>query len=466
MAQDVHTQGQGSGTDVLLDVKSFLANAASYSNRSVHAAILFADLVGSTEFKRHHSILDGLAKVVQHNDVARECIEQFGGSVVKYNGDGVMGLFKEEDCEHRALQAGLEMVRQIQVANVRQRWQHYPFSMSTKIGIHSGPVWMFQYAGSPEDPQGTTVDIAARLVSLAGHDQILCTKEVYEQASKGGQLPKPRDEFHRYLKGIDEPFALTVVVPEGFGYQPPSIDGMWPEVEQKLKGAYRLIEQKKFDEALPVFRQVADEYRGDFTANVCTAEQLLCDHGGGEHGSPDEDRLCAAEVYVGRALSCRPDSSHAWLLAGWLHLKRYVRDQDALPIREAIECARRAWRLAQASRDAGGALQARVCLIHFLQTLARGEEDRVALDDARRLCVEVRPFVDGALNECRSDFYVFYTAVQLLSGSRDFDMLRDMVKKAKDFNPGNFRVYEVEQELIRLCYANGGVAGMSPPSLT
>jgi tetratricopeptide (TPR) repeat protein len=371
-----------------------------------------------------------------------------------------MGFFEGEGCEWRALQAGLEMVRQIQLANRRQQWLDYPFAMSTRIGVHSGPVWIFQYAESPEDLQGKTVDIASRLVSLTGPNQILCTQEVYDAACKVGEFPKPRAELQRYLQGMDDPFALVVVMPEGFHYQAPDVGGLWPDVEKRLRDAQVLVDQRKYDEALAAFRQVSNEYRGDFAANICTAEQLLRDYGGG-HVAPDEDRLREAGVYVGRALGCRPDSSHAWLLFGWLHFAYYTRSHKDTPrIREAIECARKAWRLAQASLNTGGTLQAQVCLIHFLYTRARHERDWDALDEARRLCIEVQPSVDRAFNDCRSDFYVVYASVQLLSGSSDFDRVREMLKMAKDFNPRNFRVYEVEQELARRYYPNGGVGGI------
>ncbi len=457
MAQGMQKSDQGQSRDVLLNVKSFLKDISIYENKTVPACILFADLCGSTEFKRYHSVREGLAKVVQHNEVVRECVEEFGGCVVKYVGDGVMAMFEGDQSECRALKAGLKTIQQTKMANKRLRWQ-YPYSMDTKVGIHSGSVWMFKYENSPEDPQGTTVDIAARLSSLAGPNQVLCTKQAYEAGCQTGKIPRPSAEFKRYLKGIRERFDLTVVIPKGDRYEPMAVEGLSHEVEKKLKDAYRLVHEKKLNEAFKAFKQISDEYADNYLANVSIAEHFLREDVAVD--MEQQDRLCRAEEHIDKAMCCRPNSCQVWLLRGWLYFKYFEMDRDMLHVDEAINSARKAVCLAFDWRNMGGVLQAQVSLIHFLQTLARKRGDSNALDEARRLCVEIEPFVVNALNESRSDFYVEYASVQYQSGSTDFDLMEKNLKIAKEYNEYNIRVRELEIELIKCRYPNGGVANV------
>ena len=313
--------------------------------------------------------------------------------MVKYIGDGVMAIFEGEQCESRAIQAGLETIRQMKVANEQQGWD-FPFSMVTKVGIHSGSVWMFEYDDSPEDPQGTTVDVAARLSSLAGPNQVLCTKQVYETGCQTGRLPKPSAEFKRYLKGVTERFDLMVIVPEGYVYDPPDVEDPSPELEARLKEAYRLMDEKKSDEAFEAFERVSDEYPDNYLANTCVAEYLLR-----EDVATDQeagDKLRRVEDHIDRAMYYRPNSCQVWLLRGSLHFKYFEMDRDTVHIEKAIDCAKKAARLAYDWRNTGGILQAKVCLIHFLQTFARERKDSGALDEARNLCVELEPYVELA----------------------------------------------------------------------
>ena len=106
MAKDMQEPNQNQNRDVLLPVQKFLKDISIFEDKEVHASILFADLVGSTEFKRRQSVRDGLAKVVRHNEVVRNCVRSFDGSVVKYIGDGVMAKFEGKQHEFRTIQAG------------------------------------------------------------------------------------------------------------------------------------------------------------------------------------------------------------------------------------------------------------------------------------------------------------------------------------------------------------------------
>jgi len=445
------------GDPVFSSIRSYLTDVDAFEDKAVQASILCADLVGSTEFKRYHSLKDGLAKTLQHNDVVTHCCTEFGGSVVKYVGDGVMVMFEGEESECRALQASLETIREMQVLNGRRNWA-FPFSMVTRIGVHSGPVWVFKYGESPDDPRGTTVDIATGLTSLAGSNQVLCTKQTFEIAARTGTFPQPRDEFRRYLRGIKERFDLAVIMPEGYHYVSPDEEGSLSKVQTRLKEAYRLRHEKRSSDALAAFKRISDENPDNYHANISVAEYLLKEP---QTDNPEGDtRLSLIADYIDRAMSSQPNSCQVWLLQASLDFRRFETTHEIGHIRQAVRFVRKAIHFADEGRNAGAMLQTRVCLIHFLQALAREGRDRDALDEARRLCMELEPSVEHAFNDCRSDFYVAYASVQLLSGSTDYETIEQILKHAKELNPGNARVYELELDLVKRRHPDGGIAGV------
>ncbi|MHC4795866.1 MAG: adenylate/guanylate cyclase domain-containing protein [Planctomycetota bacterium] len=198
-----------------IEVEKFIKQPAKVAKQGEHVSILFADLVGSTEYKRHHDILEGLSKVVQHNKIASKVISDGYGKVIKYLGDGVMGLFYGQDCERHAIQAGLNIIERMAKENADRNFV-FPDDLNTKIGVHSGTVWMFKFEESNvEDPQGTTVDIAFRLCAMAGPQQLICTDETYIKADGDKNFPNVSEVFERFIKGISDPIKVRMVLPEG-----------------------------------------------------------------------------------------------------------------------------------------------------------------------------------------------------------------------------------------------------------
>ena len=443
--------------DTLTAIASLLDGHGMYENRTTHVCILLADLVGSTEFKRYHGMVQGLAKTVMHNKVAGRSIETCGGRVVKYVADAVMGMFEGERCEAAALASGLHMIREMSVANEQQGWYGFPYAMSTRIGVCSGPVWMFVYQNSAEDPQGATIDIAARLAGLAAPDQVLCTQDTYGAACKDGQFPQPDIQFTRYLNGIRGKQALAAISPEGYVCMPPYSQPHAAPLELELKKAFHLVHLKRHAEALTLFQQIYESCPENFHANVFLAEQLLR-----ESTRTDEavlGKLQRAEEHLDQARCARLNSCQVWRLLSSVHFKQFELQGDDKSLQLAISEAREACRLAQDWPDMGGFLQATVWLIQLLHALYTKTGNQHALDEAKQLCVELEPHINGCFNECRSDFYVAYAAIQLHSGSTDYDNLEEVLQKARGLNPKNYHVYEVIHDVMRQHHPNGGIAG-------
>ena len=125
----------------------------------VVCAILFTDLVSSTE--RATAFGDSRWKAVldRHDRVILEEVTRVGGTVVKTTGDGVLATLPSS---HRALGAA---------AAIRARLRDQ--QLDVRIGVHVGDV---DRRGN--DVSGLAVNIAARVVALAHDGEILVTASV------------------------------------------------------------------------------------------------------------------------------------------------------------------------------------------------------------------------------------------------------------------------------------------------
>lgn len=134
--------------------------------------VMFSDLVGSTKYKATHSTVEGLKRTLLHNSTLISATAESGGETVKVIGDEVMCVFDD--------------VTSAVDAAVRAHGELATFSnsdpMQTKTAIHLGPVVYFKYdQASTRDPQGTTVDVAARIAGCAKPGQILVSGEAKKQ---------------------------------------------------------------------------------------------------------------------------------------------------------------------------------------------------------------------------------------------------------------------------------------------
>jgi class 3 adenylate cyclase len=134
---------------------------------------LFTDLKGSTELYDRVGDIVAYDLVREHFRVLNEIVASEAGAVVKTIGDAVMATFPTPD---RALAAALRMRESVRVIKN---------DLLIKIGIHEGPC-LAVTLNDRLDYFGQTVNIAARVQSLADSQAILATKSVVEnpQVSK------------------------------------------------------------------------------------------------------------------------------------------------------------------------------------------------------------------------------------------------------------------------------------------
>jgi class 3 adenylate cyclase len=160
---------------------------------------LFTDLRGSTELYERVGDLVAFDLVRAHFQVLNEIIATEAGAVVKTAGDAVMATFPTPD---RALAAALRM----RDAMRRLSDGHNGQDLLLKIGIHEGPC-LAVVLDNRQDYFGRTVNIAARVQSLADSRSILATGPVVKHPQAARLLssndlsPVPQ---LRALRGISE----------------------------------------------------------------------------------------------------------------------------------------------------------------------------------------------------------------------------------------------------------------------
>jgi len=140
--------------------------------REVEVAILFADVVGSTQLYEDLGDDQARAMVARCLAIMREATESNRGTVIKTIGDEVMATFPRAD---DAIAAGKRMQEQISIA---QELAHEKGHVAIRIGCHYGPVVEEQ-----RDVFGSAVHVANRMTSQAKARQIVTTLGMVQELS-------------------------------------------------------------------------------------------------------------------------------------------------------------------------------------------------------------------------------------------------------------------------------------------
>lgn len=139
-------------------------------SEELEVAIVFADVVGSTQL--YESLGDDQARAVvrQCLDIMISATDSGGGEVIKTMGDEVMSIFPDSDA---AIGAAVEMQQRISGSkNLVPDGQ----GISIRIGCHYGVV-----AREPNDIFGAAVHTANRMTSQAKARQIVTTGAMVER---------------------------------------------------------------------------------------------------------------------------------------------------------------------------------------------------------------------------------------------------------------------------------------------
>jgi class 3 adenylate cyclase len=194
--------------------------------KDLEVAILFADVVGSTQLYDKYGDTKASETVAHCLEVMKDATYQFDGTVIKTIGDEVMSTFPTAD---DAMGAATQMQARIS-ADSEEDEDRIPVSI--RIGCHFGPVVQEQ-----NDIFGAAVHTANRMTSQAKAKQIVMSGVTVEQMGEQWQAQTRQIDIATVRGRIDE-VALYELL-----WQPDEATSMVPTLEMtsKKKNGGRLV---------------------------------------------------------------------------------------------------------------------------------------------------------------------------------------------------------------------------------
>jgi class 3 adenylate cyclase len=160
----------------------------------VLATVMFTDIVESTTTLERLGDEAWRALLVNHNARVRDELNVFRGREVKTTGDGFLAIF---DSAARAVRCGAAMVRSARAIDLQIR-----------VAIHTGEV-----DTSGGDARGLAVHAAARILGLAGPDEVLISSTTADLLDGSGLVLE--DAGSHELKGISGARRILRLVQPG-----------------------------------------------------------------------------------------------------------------------------------------------------------------------------------------------------------------------------------------------------------
>jgi adenylate cyclase len=178
----------------------------------VEVSVLFADVRGSTGVAEQTSPTEFRGLLNQFYEAAARAVDEARGVVDKFLGDGILALFIPgfggPDHANQAVQAGRDI---LQTTGNSQGSQE-PW-LPVGVGVHTGIAFVGSI-GTAETVDftalGDTVNVAARLGSVAGPGELVVSIETAEAA---GLDRKGVESRHLNLEGRSEPLNVLVLRP-------------------------------------------------------------------------------------------------------------------------------------------------------------------------------------------------------------------------------------------------------------
>ena len=150
-------------------------------------AVLFTDIVGSTEIAarlgdhRWGELLD------RHDEVVRSACDRYRGRAVKSTGDGVLATFDGPGRAIKCAEAITESVRQL--------------GIEVRTGLHVGECDV-----RGDDLAGIAVHTASRIADLAGPGEVLVSRTVVDLVA-GSNISFEERDTHQ-LRGVPGSWPL------------------------------------------------------------------------------------------------------------------------------------------------------------------------------------------------------------------------------------------------------------------
>jgi class 3 adenylate cyclase len=181
--------------------------------KDLEVAILFADVVGSTQLYDKFGDTKASETVALCLDIMKDATYQFNGTVIKTIGDEVMSTFPTVD---EAMGAAVMMQSRISADSKKEG----SIPVSIRVGCHYGPVVQEQ-----NDIFGAAVHTANRMTSQAKSRQIIVSGFTVEQMSPELQKQTRQIDVATVRGRLDEVALFELV------WQPEEATSMLPTIE-------------------------------------------------------------------------------------------------------------------------------------------------------------------------------------------------------------------------------------------
>src|SRR5262249_10812088 len=159
------------------------------------------DLIGSTAIATRLDPEDLASVIIRYQKCCAYAVARFDGFIARYVGDGVLAYFgypqaREDDAE-RSIRAGLLIVTEIDRLEVLAGNK-----LQVRIGIATGPAVVGSSVLEPHAAVGETPNLAARLQTAAGPNEVIIAQTTYRLA--GAKFDCVQLDSLA-LKGIEKP---------------------------------------------------------------------------------------------------------------------------------------------------------------------------------------------------------------------------------------------------------------------
>lgn len=169
--------------------------------------VVFCDLVGSTAISRRLDPEDEADLLQRYRETCDRVISEYGGSVLRYVGDGVLAYFgyphAHDDDTRRAAGASLRLIEAIGEIDVSDLAEP---PLTARVGLHTGVAFVGDLGRERVREQAAAVgevpNLAARLHALAKPGQVIASEATAELIERHFQL---RRLAPRSAKGFEEP---------------------------------------------------------------------------------------------------------------------------------------------------------------------------------------------------------------------------------------------------------------------
>jgi class 3 adenylate cyclase/tetratricopeptide (TPR) repeat protein len=167
--------------------------------------VLFCDVSGSTRLGEQQDPEQVRRVMFRYFDRARDVLERHGGTVEKFIGDAVVGIFGipvlHEDDALRALRAAIDLRAAIEDLNVELEAE-FGLRIDIRIGVNSGEVVAGETLSGDGYASGDAVNVAQRLESSAVAGEILIG-DTTQRLARDAIRTEPAGPME--LKGKEEP---------------------------------------------------------------------------------------------------------------------------------------------------------------------------------------------------------------------------------------------------------------------